>query len=124
VDAVTQTSNGLDIVVGMTSNRTLSWFVPATNYLDSISGSVQTFSVGLDTFGYFDVFAVVTTLNTGNDADLIRYTVEQGWQTIYAFRGIDPLTTLSATSAGTCFLLGPTGFLFEYTPNTGLVAIS
>jgi hypothetical protein len=103
VDAVTQTSNGLDIVVGMNANRQLSWFVPASGYLDSFSGSVNTYSVGLDTSGYFDVFVVIGN-STGQ---LQEYDPSQGgWQApISASYGISPLATISATSGGQCFVL-------------------
>jgi hypothetical protein len=103
VDAVTQTSNGLDIVVGMNANRQLSWFVPANGYLDSFSGSVNAYSVGLDTSGYFDVFVVIGN-STG---ELQEYDPSQGgWHApISASYGISPLATISATSGGQCFVL-------------------
>lgn len=126
VDAVTQTSNGLDIVVGMNANRQLSWFVPATGYLDSFSGSVNSYSVGLDTSGYFNVFVVIGD-PSGTNAQLQKYDPSQsGWQTIISdFAGLSPLATISAGSGGGCFVFsvfngngtvsGP--YLWEYTPN-------
>jgi hypothetical protein len=119
VDAVT--SHGQDVVVGMNANRQLSWFLPSTGYQDSFSGSVNTFSVGLDTNGYFDVFVVFGSGSTGN---LQEYDPSQGgWQNIInTFGSISPLATLSATRGGQCFVLN-NSILYEYSPNTGFVYV-
>jgi hypothetical protein len=125
VDAVT--SHGQDIVVGMNANRQLSWFDPATGYLDSFSGSVNSYSVGLDTSGYFDVF-VVTGNPNGSTGQLQKYDAAQGgWQTINTFGFITPLATISATSNGECFALvnlpiangGSVTQIFEYQSSNG-----
>jgi hypothetical protein len=122
VDAVT--SHGQDIVVGMNANRQLSWYLPATGYRDSFSGSVDTYSVGLDTNGYFDVFVVIgqTTLgNLGsNTAKLQEYDPSQGgWQPIInTFGDITAQATLSATSGGECFVHSGGRVLWEYRPNS------
>src|SRR5262249_37385422 len=100
VDAVT--SHGQDIVVGMNGNRQLSWFLPATGYLDSFRGFVNADSVGLDTSGYFDVFVVIGN-PSGNTGQLQEYDPSQGgWQN--AIANISPLATISATTAGECFV--------------------
>jgi hypothetical protein len=118
VDAVT--SHGQDIVVGMNANRQLSWFLPATGYLDSFSGSVNTYSVGLDTSGYFDVFVVFGNPN-GSTGQFQEYDPSQGgWQSIINTHGaiINPLATISATSGGECFVTSNSAnLLFEYSPN-------
>jgi hypothetical protein len=121
VDAVT--SHGQDIVVGMNGNRQLSWFLPSTGYVDSFSGSVNTYSVGLDTNGYFDVFVVFGGLNggiVGSVPDLQEYDPSQGgWQHIInTFGEITPLARLSATSGGECFVYSGGRVLWEYRPNS------
>jgi hypothetical protein len=126
VDAVT--SHGTDIVVGMNANRQLSWFLPSTGYLDSFSGSVNTYSVGLDTNGYFDVFVVIGD-PSGSTGQLQEYDPSQGgWQPIIFTNGdITPLATLSATSGGQCFILNNylpgDPILDEYSPNAGFVYV-
>jgi hypothetical protein len=117
VDAVT--SHGQDIVVGMNANRQLSWYLPATGYLDSFSGSVNTYSVGLDTNGYLDVFVVIGNPN-GSVGQLQEYDPSQGgWQSIInTFGSITPLATISATSGGECFVHSGGRVLWEYRPNS------
>jgi hypothetical protein len=122
VDAVT--SHGQDIVVGMNANRQLSWFLPGTGYLDSFSGSVNTYSVGLDANGYFDVFVVIGN-PSGSVGQLQEYDPSQGgWQSIInTYGSITPLATISATSGGQCFVssiyppFGNGPVLWEYSPN-------
>jgi hypothetical protein len=89
----------------MNANRQLSWFVPATGYLDSFNGSVNSYSVGLDTSGYFDVF-VVTGDPSGNVGYLQEYDAAQGgWQPVIGSGSLlSPLATVSATSGGQCFV--------------------
>jgi hypothetical protein len=121
VDAVT--SHGQDIVVGMNSNGQLSWYLPATGYRDSFSGSVNTYSVGLDTNGYLDVFVVFGDLTLGHPGHLQEYDPSQGgWQPIINTYGdLSPTATISATSGGECFVLsGNVGddLLWEYRPNS------
>jgi hypothetical protein len=118
VDAVT--SHGQDVVVGMNANRQLSWFLPATGYRDSFSGSVNTYSVGLDTNGYLDVFVVIGN-PSGSTGQLQEYDPSQGgWKPIInTYGAISPLATISATSGGECFVscLG-SDLLWEYRPNS------
>ena len=87
---------------------------------------MNTFSVGLDTNGYFDVFVVFGGLNggiVGSVPDLQEYDPSQGgWQPIInTFGDISPLATLSATSGGQCFILNNylpgDPILDEYSPN-------
>jgi hypothetical protein len=126
VDAIT--SHGQDIVVGMNANRQLSWFLPATGYLDSFSGSVNTFSVGLDPSGYFDVFVLFGD-PSGSSGNLQEYDPSQGgWQPVIFTNGdIGPLSTLSATTGGQCFILNTSlpgdPILDEYSPSTGSVFV-
>jgi hypothetical protein len=135
VDAVT--SHGQDIVVAMNyvpgsfASAPLSWYVPATGYVDSFSGSVDSYSVGLDTAGYFDVFVVIGN-PSGSTGQLQQYDPSQGgWQPIINTSGsISPLAQISATSGGQCFVasiyppFGNGPVLWEYSPNHGFVQVT
>jgi hypothetical protein len=60
VDAVTQTSNGFDMVFAIGGDGRLEKYVPSSNtwYFLAAGTTFGSFSAGLDTDGYADVFMI------------------------------------------------------------------
>jgi hypothetical protein len=118
LDAVTE-ANGVDVVVGRDVNFHLSEFIPGTttHLLPLATFFVNTYSVGLDTLGYANVFAVA---QTDDDTADLRVWHPGGWTTVW---GVYPFSAVTATSNGEAFFTSssPIGgwYLWQYDPVNG-----
>ena len=101
LDAVTQTSNSFDMVFAIGGDGRLEKYVPSSNtwYLLAAGNTFSSFSAGLDTDGYADVFMV------SNSGYLERWTTLSGvFATVDHFD--NPLdVNISASSSGGVFCM-------------------
>jgi hypothetical protein len=125
LDAVTQTSNGFDMVFAIGGDGRLEKYVPSSNmwFFLAAGGTFGSFSAGLDTDGFADVFMV------SNDGYLERWTTLSGtFATVDHFD--NPLdVNISATTNGEVFVMFSGNFdgtirVGEYDRQNNLISIA